>query len=142
MRARMWWVLGCVIGLCGVAGGAFGAHGLRNMVPPERLATWATGAEYALIHAVALIGVGAVRLQLSHRALDIAGLSFGLGTLLFTGSLWLLVLLDLPKLGAVTPFGGTLFLVGWVAAAIGGARGSGAAHRHERSRSTTPGTPG
>jgi uncharacterized membrane protein YgdD (TMEM256/DUF423 family) len=124
MRARTWWTLGCVLGFIGVAGGAFGAHGLKSMVPPERLATWSTGADYIQIHAVALIGLGAARLHLEHRALDVAGVAFGLGTLLFTGSLWSLVLLDLPILGAVTPLGGVSFLVGWAAAAVGGARGT------------------
>lgn len=122
MQGRVWWALGCGVGFVSVAGGAFGAHGLRELVPPERLATWSTGADYAMAHAMALLAVGVARSQGAGRALDLAGGAFVGGVVLFTGSLWALVLLDLPVLGAVTPLGGLLFLLGWVAAAIGGWR--------------------
>lgn len=141
MHSKTWWVLGCLFGFIGVAGGAFGAHGLRSMVTPERLVTWGTGADYCQVHAVALLAVAAMRHQVSHRALDIAGGALSGGVVVFTGSLWALVLLDVPVLGAITPIGGLLFLVGWVAAAIGGARALDAARLRERSTDTRPSTP-
>lgn len=120
MRVRAWWALGCTFGFVGVAGGAFGAHALEDLVTAERLATWGTGTAYMQMHALALIGLAVAGTSASHRALDVAGGCFTAGMVLFTGSLWLLVLLDLPILGAVTPLGGLCFLVGWVAALIGG----------------------
>ena len=138
---RIWWTAGCVVGFVGVAGGAFGAHGLREMVTPERLVTWGTGADYCMVHALALLAVGVLQQRCNHRALRVAGAAFLAGTCVFTGSLWALVLLDLPVLGAITPIGGTLFLLGWVAAAIGGARGSDAAHLRERSTDRLRDTP-
>jgi uncharacterized membrane protein YgdD (TMEM256/DUF423 family) len=116
------WALGCLFGFLGVAGGAFGAHALEEMVSADRLHTWSVGTSYLQIHGVALICLGLARMVFTHRALDVAGVAFTVGIVLFSGSLWTLVLLDLPILGAVTPFGGVCFLVGWVAALIGGWR--------------------
>ena len=83
------------------------------MVTPERLETWETGARYHLIHALALCIVGVLP-----RPPRLAGALFALGILLFSGSLYLLVLLDLPVLGAVTPLGGVAFIAAWVTLAI------------------------
>ncbi len=120
MQARTWWVLGCVFGFVGVLGGAFGAHALEDMVSPDRLDTWSVGTNYLQIHGLALVCLGLARTGWAHRGLDVAGVAFTLGTCLFSGSLWALVLLDLPMLGAITPFGGVCFLVGWLAALVGG----------------------
>ena len=122
MQARTWWVLGCLFGFLGVVGGAFGAHALEEMVSPDRLHTWGVGTSYLQVHGMALICLGLLRTTVVDRALDVAGVAFTVGICLFSGSLWTLVLLDLPILGAVTPFGGVCFLVGWLAALTGGWR--------------------
>ncbi len=120
MRSRTWWALACVFGFVSVAGGAFGAHGLKDVVPPERIVTWTVGTTYMQMHALALLGLALARRKMGHRALDVAGAFFTVGIALFSGSLWLLVLLDLPILGAITPLGGVCFLLGWGVALFGG----------------------
>lgn len=103
---------GAMIAGLGVAAGAFGAHGLQDAVTPERLATWATGADYALAHGLAAI-LAALLDALGVRHAARAGWLFAGGTALFSGSLAALVLLDVPAFGAVTPLGGVVFLAGW-----------------------------
>ncbi len=99
-----------------VALGAFGAHGLREILPPEMMAVYETGVRYQMYHALALIAAGlAGRSALNpHRRLLIgASWAFGCGTLLFSGSLYVLALTGLRALGAVTPAGGLAFVAGW-----------------------------
>jgi uncharacterized membrane protein YgdD (TMEM256/DUF423 family) len=94
-----------------VAAGAFGAHGLRGSLAPDRLEIFETAVRYQLVHALALLAVevlGAPR----------AGWAFLAGTLVFSGSLYLLVLTGQRWFGAVTPIGGVLLLVGWALLAL------------------------
>lgn len=122
MGTRLWWMSGCVAGFVAVAGGAFGAHGLKAMVTAERLATWNTGADYLGLHALLLLAIALLAHRAPGRDADAAGGAILLGMLVFTGSLWALVLLDLPILGAITPLGGVAFLVGWGLSARAGWR--------------------
>jgi uncharacterized membrane protein YgdD (TMEM256/DUF423 family) len=86
--------------------GAFGAHGLEGTVPPARLETWETAARYHLVHAVALLFLAGRPGRWAFRLMT-AGIA------VFSGSLYALVLLDLPRLGAVTPVGGLMLIAGW-----------------------------
>ncbi len=113
MTAKLFLALGAAYGLLGVALGAFGAHGLRDRLSPELLAAWKTGVEYQSYHAFALLAVGWMLRSLGSSALQLAGLSFAIGVLLFSGSLYALALSGIRGLGAITPLGGLLFLVGW-----------------------------
>ncbi len=108
-------VLAAAIGFIGVAAGAFGAHALADRVPAARLATFETGARYALYHALALLGIAALTRWWPepHRMLRWSGYLMAAGVVLFSGSLFMLVLTDTPWLGAVTPLGGVCFLLGW-----------------------------
>lgn len=107
-----------VLGALGVALGAFGAHGLRARVTPERLAVWQTATEYHLVHALALLGVAIwLRLAPATPGLSVAAGCFALGILVFSGSLYALVLSDLRWLGVITPLGGLLLIAGWLALA-------------------------
>jgi uncharacterized membrane protein YgdD (TMEM256/DUF423 family) len=110
-----------VLGFLTIAGGAFGAHALRDVLAPDRLVIFSTGTHYGQLHAAALLAVAALAHQQPRRAYGVAGVAFILGALLFTGSLWLLVLTDTRWLGAITPLGGVSFLVGWLALLIAGA---------------------
>ena len=104
-----------MLGFLGVAAGAFGAHGLQGSVSAERLAVFETAARYHLFHALAILaahGLGATS----------SGIAFLAGTIVFSGSLYLLVLTDRSWLGAVTPVGGVLLLVGWALLAFAAAR--------------------
>jgi len=128
---RIFIVLSGVLGFSAVALGAFGAHGLRSRLESlpdgvKRLEWWNTAAHYHLIHALAL----ALAAWLVHRGAgtsgSVAGWSFVAGVALFSGSLYLMTITGQTKLGAITPIGGLLFLVGWGAVAVAGWRlGSG-----------------
>lgn len=111
--------IGAVNGFLAVAFGAFAAHGLKNVLSAGLLAIFQTGVEYQAMHALALLLVGALGRDSAHgdSALRLAGWSFATGIVLFSGSLYLLALTDARWLGAVTPLGGSAFLIGWAALA-------------------------
>jgi len=110
---RSFLMLAAFFGFTGVALGAFAAHGLKNRLSPEYLAIFHTGVLYQLIHALAILGVAVLAAQLPGRLMTWAGFSFALGIVLFSGSLYVLTLTGVSKLGIITPFGGLAFLVGW-----------------------------
>lgn len=105
--------IGAISAFMGVAAGAFGAHGLRARVPADLLAVWKTGAEYQLVHALALVLVGLFSISRPSGPTEAAGWAFVAGTALFSGSLYLLTLTGTRAFGAVTPLGGLCFLAGW-----------------------------
>ncbi|MCL6453359.1 MAG: DUF423 domain-containing protein [Alicyclobacillus sp.] len=108
-------IVGGVLGFLAVALGAFAAHGLRAKVPPDRLATFHTGAQYQMYHALALIACGiSMRLWPPGAWFGAAGWLFTVGVILFAGSLYLLCVSGKRWLGAITPVGGLCFLAGWV----------------------------
>jgi uncharacterized membrane protein YgdD (TMEM256/DUF423 family) len=100
------------MGALAVAAGAFGAHGLKDHVTPDRLVTWETGARYHLIHAVVLLLLALLPEQTAAIPRAVFWL-FLAGIFIFSGSLYALVLLDLPILGMVTPVGGLCLIAGW-----------------------------
>jgi uncharacterized membrane protein YgdD (TMEM256/DUF423 family) len=105
-----------LFGLVGVVTGAFGAHALRAKVPPERLASFETGARYLLLHAPAIVAVVWMRTAGPDAASEtVAGLGFVAGGAVFAGSLFALALTGRRRWGAVTPIGGVLLLAGWAA---------------------------
>ncbi len=111
-----WWRAAALMGALGVALGAFGAHGLRNIADAAQIERWwKVGAHYHLVHAVALLGVAA-----HPRAPAVAGWSFLVGIALFSGSLYAMTLTGETRLGMITPLGGAAFIVGWAALAFGG----------------------
>ncbi|MET1067764.1 MULTISPECIES: DUF423 domain-containing protein [Pseudomonas] len=106
-------MLAAFFGFTGVALGAFAAHGLKNRLTAEYLTIFHTGVTYQLVHTLALLGVALLATQIPGRLVTWAGVSFALGILLFSGSLYLLTMTGISKLGIITPFGGLAFLVGW-----------------------------
>lgn len=119
---RYWLAVGALVALLAVMAGAFGAHGLRGMVGERGLEVFQTAVTYQMYHAVALVLVALLSaIGLPRRLLGTAGAFFLAGILLFSGSLYLLVLTDIRWVGPVTPIGGVCFMVGWavlVAAAL------------------------
>ena len=110
---------GALSALIGVGMGAFGAHGLKNLLSPELLAVYQTGVTYQMWHALGLIGIALMRQQFSESKLLIwSGWLMLFGILLFSGSLYLLAILNLKWLGMLTPIGGVSFIVAWVLIAI------------------------
>lgn len=105
-------MVAAVLGVASVAAGAFGAHGLRETVTPERLAAWQTAAHYGLVHSVAILAL-ALYASATGRAIGLPAGLFTAGVVLFSGSIFGLVLFELRVLGPVTPIGGLLLLAGW-----------------------------
>jgi uncharacterized membrane protein YgdD (TMEM256/DUF423 family) len=124
--ARTFWILGSVSGLLGVAAGAFGAHALRERLSADLLAVFETGARYQMYHALALLAVALAAARWPGGGWALSGWLFAAGTLVFSGSLYLLALTGARWLGAVTPLGGLCFLGGWAALALVGRRAAAA----------------
>jgi uncharacterized membrane protein YgdD (TMEM256/DUF423 family) len=121
---RVWIGIAGLAGLSGVAMGAFAAHGLKHVLAPEQLQTLQIGVQYQLWHALALLLVVVLGQLQPSRWLRAACWAFALGMLLFSGSLYLLVLAQLP-LGVVTPLGGLALMSGWGALLAHGCRAPG-----------------
>ncbi len=111
---KTFFVLGALFAALGVGLGAFGAHALRAALPAEDLATFEIGVRYQMYHALALIAVAWASTEWPSSALTIAGWAFVAGIVIFSGSLYVLVLSGQRWLGAVTPIGGVSLIVGWV----------------------------
>jgi uncharacterized membrane protein YgdD (TMEM256/DUF423 family) len=111
---KLFLLLASANGFLAVALGAFAAHGLKSRLDANMLQTFQTGVQYHMSHALALFAVALLSLYFPAEKLPrIAGYSFLLGILLFSGSLYVLSLSGTRWLGAITPFGGVAFLVGW-----------------------------
>lgn len=104
---------GTLFAFTAVALGAFGGHALQAMVPTERLSTWQTAVRYQMFHASGILLLGILAQQFPTLRLLPVAWCLAAGILAFSGSLYLLVLLDFRLLGALTPIGGVLFLTGW-----------------------------
>jgi uncharacterized membrane protein YgdD (TMEM256/DUF423 family) len=112
-----------IMALSGISGGlsvvlgAFGAHGLKNKLSPEMLAAFKTGVDYQFYHsiALALVGLSLITQGIDEsRFLTWAFICFGIGIVLFSGSLYLLALTRKKIFGPITPLGGLLFILGWL----------------------------
>ena len=111
---RLFFGIGALSALISVAAGAFGAHALRGRLTPEYLAAFETAARYQMYHALGLLAV-AWAITRWPGALPVwAGWLFVAGTVLFSGSLYILALTGTRWWGAVTPLGGAAFLAGWL----------------------------
>lgn len=116
-------VLGGGLALLAVMAGAFGAHGLRSLVSERGLEVFQTAVTYQMYHSLALVLVAVLAGQgLSANLLRWASGFFLAGILLFSGSLYLLVLTDIRWIGPITPLGGTCFMVGWALVIAAGLR--------------------
>ncbi|WP_340120844.1 DUF423 domain-containing protein [Methylobacter svalbardensis] len=126
-------LLGALSALIGVGMGAFGAHGLKTVISPEMLAVYQTGVTYQMYHALGLIGIALINQQApDSKLLHWAGRLMFSGILLFSGSLYLLALLNLKWLGMITPIGGVCFLTAWLLITIFAAKNTRASDHHSR----------
>jgi uncharacterized membrane protein YgdD (TMEM256/DUF423 family) len=116
---KIFLILGTLLAGLGVTLGAFGAHGLKKIVPPETVSSYQTGVQYQMYHAFALLIVGVLSERFSRNIMSWSGAFFVLGIVLFSGSLYLLASLKamnkvgVSGIGIITPIGGLCFLVGW-----------------------------
>ncbi|MBW2489472.1 MAG: DUF423 domain-containing protein [Deltaproteobacteria bacterium] len=110
---RLFRVFGTLSALVSVGAGAFGAHGLKGRLDPEMLSIFEVGARYQMYHAFALIAAAWLQTKWPSKLLTIGGWMFVAGTILFSGSLYMLSMTDEKWLGMITPFGGLAFMAGW-----------------------------
>jgi uncharacterized membrane protein YgdD (TMEM256/DUF423 family) len=111
---RLFFSIGAVSAMISVAAGAFGAHALRARLSPEYLATFETATRYQMYHALGLFAVAWAVARWPRGLSQWAGWLFLVGTVLFSGSLYILALTGIRWWGAVTPLGGVAFLAGWL----------------------------
>lgn len=110
---RVFLVLGALSAFIGVAAGAFGAHALKSRMAPEMLEVFRVGVRYQMYHALALIATAWVLARWPSPTVAVGGWLFAAGTVLFSGSLYLLSVSGERWLGMITPLGGAAFLAGW-----------------------------
>lgn len=111
---KLFFAIGSLSAFIGVAVGAFGAHALKKRLAPDMLTIFEVGVRYHIYHAFALIATAWAVSQWPGSLATTAGWLFVTGTVLFSGSLYLLSLSGLRWLGAITPLGGLAFLGGWI----------------------------
>jgi len=120
-----WVALAAANALIAVGAGAFGAHALQDRLDLERRMIFEVAARYQMYHALALFVIAFVSAAGPARLARASGICMVAGIVLFSGSLYALSLTGLSKLGAVTPIGGSLFMVGWLLLAFAGLRAGG-----------------
>ncbi len=119
-----WVAMGATLAGLAVVFGAFAAHGLKGMVTQVQLSAFTTAVTYQWYHALALLLLGALGSGRDSAYVLVAGAAWMVGVLLFSGSLYLMVLTELALLGPLTPIGGVLLIIGWLSLAIGSWRKS------------------
>lgn len=122
VKRNFWLMLGDSGAALAVITGAFGAHILESIISEKVFITYQKAVRYQMYHSIALIIVTLLSSQTSTKALNIAGWSFLIGILTFSGSLYLLVFTGASWLGAITPIGGVAFVIGWISLGFSGFR--------------------
>lgn len=123
MTAKTVIIIAAILGALSVGLGAFGAHGLEaTLTANGRLDTYETAVKYQVYHALAILLVGILMINLNHHYFGYAAWSFLIGTVIFSGSLYVLSLTNITWLGAITPIGGLAFIIGWVFLALGASK--------------------
>lgn len=110
---------GAVLLAIAVAAGAFGSHVLDHFAPRELLPIWHTAVLYQLIHGVGILGIAAARPLISERWQNLGFNALFLGSVFFSGSLYLFVFSQQRWLTYLTPIGGLMMVVGWIIIATG-----------------------
>jgi uncharacterized membrane protein YgdD (TMEM256/DUF423 family) len=115
---RLLGLVGALSAAAAVLAGAFGAHALRHRLDPQALGTFETAARYQMYHALATVGAALVAGKTGAGLAAWAGWLFVAGSVIFSGSLYLLALTGARWMGAVTPIGGACFVLGWIVLAV------------------------
>lgn len=112
--SKQFLLLGTILMALAVSLGAFGAHGLKKMVNTEMLTIYQTGVQYQFYHALGLCVVAFIAHFYNSKWVKMAGIMMFIGVIIFSFSLYTLVVLDMKWLGAITPIGGVLMVISWV----------------------------
>ena len=111
---KTWLIIGACLAGFSVLFGAFGAHGLKNiLLKNETLEIFNKAVIYQIFHTIALLCVGNLQM-ITGRSFFITGICFTFGVIIFSGSLYLLSITNIRWLGAITPIGGLFFILGWI----------------------------
>jgi uncharacterized membrane protein YgdD (TMEM256/DUF423 family) len=111
-RAILLWASAFLV--LAVAIGAFGAHAVKSRIPNDLMQIYKTGVEYHFYHALGLLLIGLLSMNMTSNLINWSAFFIGLGIVLFSGSLYVLALTGIRWIGAITPFGGISFIAGWV----------------------------
>ncbi|HEV8287300.1 MAG TPA: DUF423 domain-containing protein [Chitinophagaceae bacterium] len=117
--------VGALSGAIAVSLGAFGAHGLKQIVSPDTASIFQTGVQYQIYHTLALLLIAVIHDRLPNKWIMWAGYFFSFGILFFSGSLYLITVLKAAEraipvfVGAITPMGGLFFILGWLCLLVG-----------------------
>ena len=127
---QFWLALAAASGFVSVAAGAFGAHGLEGQISTAGLAVFETATRYQMYHALALVAVAWMSVRgLAPRPVIFAGWAFVVGTVLFSGSLYVFGLTGSRAMTWLVPFGGLGFLAGWAGLFVAALRATVGANR-------------
>ncbi|MEE4246351.1 MAG: DUF423 domain-containing protein [Kangiellaceae bacterium] len=111
-------MIAAVFGLLSVLLGAFAAHGLKDILSEYSRSIWQTAVQYQMFHTLALLYLANLENSFNRRLAKITAYCFIIGTILFSGSLYLLALTGFKILGVITPIGGIAFVIGWIALVV------------------------
>jgi len=111
-------IVGAVLAALAVTIGAFGAHGLKSRLSPEDLVIFEIGVRYHMYHSIAVLLLGIIGYFMPHSLISPVAFLMIAGIIIFSGSLYFLVITDSRWLGAITPIGGMCFIIGWLLLAV------------------------
>ena len=111
---KSWILLGAFLAALAVILGAFGSHVLKSRLSSEDLAIFETGVRYHMYHALGLVMIGILGFHYNSDAIQLPAILLTFGILIFSGSLYLLVLTGTRWMGAIAPIGGLSFIAGWI----------------------------
>ena len=111
-------IIGALLSALGIALGAFGSHSLKTKLNPEELVIYDIATRYLMYHAIGIISLGILTFNVSESVVEVPVILMLIGIVLFSGSLYLISIKGYTKLGVITPFGGTAFIVSWILLAI------------------------
>ncbi len=114
---NIWLSAAAFSGFLSVAFGAFGAHGLQEVLDAYGSTIFETAVQYQMFHTLGLLAIGVLQVSYPQRSFSVSGWCFIVGIVLFSGSLYILAVSGMTRLGAITPIGGVAFLIGWAARA-------------------------
>jgi uncharacterized membrane protein YgdD (TMEM256/DUF423 family) len=112
--SKVFLIIASISACTAVALGAFAAHLLKDKLSPDLFAIFEVGVRYHMYHALALFAVAWCVTQFPSSSVSVSGWLFIAGTVVFSGSLYILSMTGMRWLGAITPLGGISFLAGWI----------------------------
>jgi len=111
-------IIGALLSALGIALGAFGSHSLKTKLNPEELVIYDIATRYLMYHAIGIVCLGILTYNVPESVVKVPAILMLIGIVLFSGSIYLILIKGYTKLGIITPLGGTAFIVSWILLAI------------------------